>query len=67
MVLGVALPGGVIAARRRPQVWELHATYRSIAVVLYSSSDTRVFTRSAGAARAMEDGDSHARGNGEAA
>ena len=69
VLLVVAIPGVVIATYcRRAQVWELHATYRNAAVVLYASSDARVFNQVGRALRrAMEDADPHARWNGEAA
>ena len=69
VLLVVAIPGVVIATYcRRAQVWELHATYRNAAVVLYASNDARVFNQVGRALRrAMEDADPHARWNGEAA
>jgi hypothetical protein len=62
-VLFVAVAGwslmptpAVMAAWRKPRHWELHAQYHSQAVVLYSSSDARVFNQvSRALRRAMED------------
>ncbi|MFC7529502.1 DUF6232 family protein [Actinoplanes sp. GCM10030250] len=46
----------VAASWRQPRHWELHAQYRDRAVVLYSSSDSRVFNQvSRALRRAMED------------
>ena len=70
VVLAVAIPGVVVATyrRMRPQCWELHATYRNGAVVLYANRDVRVFNQvSRALRRAMEDADPHARWNGETA
>jgi hypothetical protein len=58
VVLAVAIPGVVVAARLRlrPRIWELHATYRHTEVLLYASADTRVFNQVTRALRrAMED------------
>jgi hypothetical protein len=53
--LAVSTPA-VMAAWRKPRHWELHAQYHSQAVVLYSSSDARVFNQvSRALRRAMED------------
>lgn len=53
--LGLAIPG-VALMWREPGRWELHAQYRGVAVVLYSSSDARVFNQvSRALRRAMED------------
>ena len=44
--LAVVGPAGVaIGIRMRPRRWELHATYRGARVVLYISSDGRVFNQ----------------------
>ena len=44
--LAVAGPASLaIGIRIRPQRWELHATYRGARVVLYASSDGRVFNQ----------------------
>lgn len=44
--LAVAAPAGVaIGIRMRPRRWELHATYHGARVVLYASSDGRVFNQ----------------------
>ena len=56
--LAVAVPGGFTAAsmRSRPRRWELRANYRGLEVVLYASSDVRVFNQVARALRrAVED------------
>lgn len=60
-LLVVALPGAVAAYRRlRPRLWELHGTYRDATVILYASTDARVFNQVARALRrAMEDADPH--------
>ena len=58
VVLAVAIPGVVVAARLRlrPRIWELHAHYRDAEVLLYASPDTRVFNQITRALRrAMED------------
>jgi hypothetical protein len=45
--LAVAIPSAWAAARTRmrPRRWELQATYRGSRVVLYTSSDVRVFNQ----------------------
>jgi hypothetical protein len=56
--LTVAVPAtfAVARMRTRPQRWELHATYREARVLLYASSDVRVFNQVARALRrAVED------------
>jgi Family of unknown function (DUF6232) len=56
--LAVAVPGGFAAGtlRSRPRRWELRANYRGLEVVLYASSDVRVFNQVARALRrAVED------------
>jgi hypothetical protein len=56
--LAVALPAGfsVAAWRSRPRRWELRANYRGAEVVLYASSDVRVFNQVTRALRrAVED------------
>ena len=55
--LAVATPAGVaIGIRMRPRHWELHGTYRGTRVVLYVSSDGRVFNQVVRALRrAVED------------
>jgi hypothetical protein len=60
-LLVVGLPIAVAAYRRlRPRLWELHGTYRHATVILYASTDTRVFNQVARALRrAMEDADPH--------
>jgi hypothetical protein len=54
----LALSGPIIAYFwREPRRWELHAQYQGSAVVLYSSTDIRVFNQVGRALRrAMEDG-----------
>jgi hypothetical protein len=54
----LAVAGPLIAFFwRQPRRWELHAQYHGTAVVLYSSSDVRVFNQVGRALRrAMEDG-----------
>ncbi|WP_229071864.1 DUF6232 family protein [Actinoplanes sp. DH11] len=65
--LAVAAPT-VMALWRQPGRWELHAQYRSQAVVLYSASDARVFNQvSRALRRAMEDSGRTPRGYGLAA
>ena len=68
-VIGVAaIPGVAVAAFVRRPRWELRATYRNVAVVLYESRDQRVFNQvSRALRRAMEDAAAHRRGTGEAA
>ena len=55
--LTVAVPAGfAVGSRLRPQLWELRATYHGTHVVLYASSDARVFNQVARALRrAVED------------
>jgi hypothetical protein len=56
--LAVAVPTVLVVAslRMRPRRWELQATYRGSRVVLYASSDVRVFNQVARALRrAVED------------
>ena len=54
--------------RRRPRLWELHGTYRDAGVILYASTNPRVFNQVARALRrALEDADLHAVWDGEAA
>ena len=56
--LAVAMPSAFAVARMRtrPQRWELRATYRGTRVLLYTSTDVRVFNQVARALRrAMED------------
>jgi hypothetical protein len=63
-----AISGVAIAAFGRRPRWELHATYRNAAVILYASKDERVFNQvSRALRRAMEDAGPHIRRNGEAA
>ncbi|MEV6346980.1 DUF6232 family protein [Actinoplanes sp. NPDC051851] len=65
--LAVASPA-VAVVWRQPRRWELHAQYHGTAVVLYSSSDVRVFNQVGRALRrAMEDGRPTAWGYGLAA
>ena len=69
-IFAVALPAVAAAAfwRLRPRRWELHATYRGAEVLLYASTDARVFNQVARALRrAMEDNNPHAEWNGEEA
>jgi hypothetical protein len=69
-LLAVALPGVAAATywRLRPRLWELHGTYRNVRVILYASTDTRVFNQVARALRrAMEDADPIAAWDGRAA
>ena len=57
-LLAVAVPAGFTAVtmRSRPRRWELRANYRGLEVVLYASSDARVFNQVARALRrAVED------------
>jgi hypothetical protein len=51
--LAIALPGSfaVFTMRSRPRRWELRANYRGLEVVLYASSDVRVFNQVARALR----------------
>jgi hypothetical protein len=68
--VAVALPAVAAATywRLRPRRWELHATHRGAEVLLYASTDSRVFNQVARALRrAMEDNNPHAEWNGEAA
>jgi hypothetical protein len=56
--LAIALPTGFwyAAWRSRPRRWELRANYRGVEVVLYASSDVRVFNQVTRALRrAVED------------
>jgi hypothetical protein len=56
--LTVAVPSAFAVARMRmrPQRWELRATYRGAPVLLYASSDVRIFNQVARALRrAVED------------
>jgi hypothetical protein len=56
--LAVAMPSAFVVAclRMRPQRWELHATYRGARVLLYASTDVRVFNQVTRALRrAVED------------
>jgi len=56
--LAVAVPStfAVARMRSRPRRWELHATYRGAGVLLYASSDVRVFNQVVRALRrAVED------------
>jgi hypothetical protein len=56
--LAVAMPSAFAVARlrMRPRRWELRATYRGSRVLLYTSSDVRVFNQVARALRrAVED------------
>lgn len=51
-----ALAAGTVMWRLRPQTWELRATYRGAEVMLYFSSDERVFNQVTRALRrAIED------------
>jgi hypothetical protein len=57
-ILTVAIPSlfAVVSMRTRPRRWELRATYRGARVVLYASSDVRVFNQVTRALRrAVED------------
>ncbi len=58
-LLVIALPGVIAAYRRlRPRLWELQGIYRDEEVILYASTDARVFNQVARALRrAMEDAD----------
>ena len=69
VLVGIAAMSGVaIAVFGRRSWWELHATYRNAAVLLYASKDERVFNQVGRALRrAMEDADPHTRWNGAAA
>ncbi len=68
-VVGVtAIPGVAVAAFLRRPLWELRASYRNAAVVLYESRDERVFNQvSRALRRAMEDAGPHERRHHEAA
>jgi hypothetical protein len=70
-VLAVAVPVVAVATywRVRPKRWELQARYLGAEVVLYASTDARVFNQVARALRrAMEDRDpDHTGWDGEAA
>jgi uncharacterized protein DUF6232 len=52
-LLAVAVPAIAVTAwwRVRPRRWELHATYRGGEVILFASTDTRVFNQIARALR----------------
>ena len=68
--LAVAVPALPLTAFRRSRlrIWELHATYRGVEVILYASNDVRVFNQvSRALRRAMEDSDQHTDWNGEVA
>jgi hypothetical protein len=70
VLLALAVPGAAVAAvwRLRPRCWELHATYRGGEVVIYASTEARVFNQVARALRrAIEDADPHTARNGAAA
>ncbi|WP_436524556.1 DUF6232 family protein [Actinoplanes sp. HUAS TT8] len=58
VIIALAIAGPLLAYFwREPRRWELHAQYHGTAVVLYSSSDVRVFNQVGRALRrAMEDG-----------
>jgi hypothetical protein len=69
-VVVIAVPGVVAAAcwGMRPRFWELRARYRGRDVVLYVSSDSRVFNQvSRALQRSMEDAHLHHRWETEAA
>ena len=69
-VLAITVPVVAVAAhwRGRRQCWELHATYRGSAVILYASTSDRVFNQVTRALRrAMEDLRPHGTWPGEAA
>jgi hypothetical protein len=68
--LAVALPAAAAVTYwwRRSRLWELHGTYRNAEVILYASTDARVFNQVARALRrAMEDAAPHAAWDGETA
>ena len=68
--LAVALPAIVAVTywRRRPRLWELHGIYRNAEIILYASTDARVFNQVARALRrAMEDAGPRTSWDGEAA
>jgi len=68
--LGLVIPSttAVISWRGRRRQWELHATYRGRAVVIYAATDERVFGQVArGLRRSMEAARSPAHGYGLAA
>jgi hypothetical protein len=70
VVLAVALPAAAAVAywRMRPRRWEMHAHYRGTEVLLYASTDARVFNQVARALRrAREDADPHSSWDGDAA
>jgi len=69
-VLGITISGAAAAIswRVRPRRWELHATYRGHEVVIYTSTDERVFNQvSRALRRSMEAARSPARRLGLAA
>jgi hypothetical protein len=67
-ILAVAVPGVAAATyRRRRRLWEMHALYRGAEVILYASTDVRIFNQVARALRrAIEDAGPHASWSGEA-
>jgi len=70
IALAVTIPSVAVVAywQRRPRLWEIHATYRAAAVILYASTDARVFNQVARALRrAMEDAGPSATGDEAAA
>ncbi len=67
--LALALPAVAAVAywRLRSRLWELHGTYRNAEVILYASTNSRVFNQVARALRrAMEDAGPHPAWNGQA-
>ena len=68
LVATLPLLAYTVYRRARAKVWEIHAHYRGAEVLLYASSDERIFNQVARALRrAMEDSDPHYTGNGAAA
>jgi hypothetical protein len=67
-VAAVVAAGAVTYRRLRPRLWELHGIYRNAEVILYASTDARVFNQVARALRrAMEDADPRTAWDGERA
>ena len=69
-VVAIALPAVAAVGywRLRSRLWELHGTYRDAEVILYASTDSRIFNQVARALRrAMEDAGPRTGWDGEAA
>ena len=68
LVIVIPTVAAVAYWRHRTWLWELRATYRGVEVLLYASTDARVFNQVTRALRrAMEDTDPHLEWDGEAA